>query len=1013
MTPRSRILLNAARIATALLIACFAILSGTARAEWKLNGIPVCSDPLSQSPSDMISDGSGGAFIIWSDGRGGSYSPDVYAQRISWNGTALWQKDGLPVCTAFRAQSGARMISDGAGGIIVVWTDYRDIAPQVFAQRIDGSGTIQWQQNGVPIEAGVGGGVATDGAGGAFIVFGGETKLNAQRIDGNGNRLWSAGGVSVSTGGFEKYDPAIAADGMGGAIIAWAEQTSSPINSYYVRAQLVTSSGTRYWASNGITLFYSTATLFEGPAVVGDGKGGAFVTAADGNTRIFGRRIRHSGSLVAAAQTLNAIDYLTRSASPLVSDNGGGATAFWGASDLYARRLGGDGLVRWPSEIVYCSQPGTQRDAAATSGDSATAMTAWKDGRSGGYDIYAQKFDTTGAALWQPEGIAVCTAGADQGNPRIVSDMRGGAIVAWSDARSGNLDIYASVVNPQYHPPVLGSIGGRTLEAGESLVIQLAAADPDPGDTLTFATDAGTVLRSLFTFSETTGLFTWTPETSDAGDYTITFSVSDGFHVDEESIVVSVFVNSDRPPVFNAFKDVFVYEGGLVRIVASAMDPEGDPITFSIDDPRYQHSDSIFTWQTAAGDSGDYYPLLTATDGLLSDTTRCAVHVLYFDAQKTPHDRMLGNIHPYYHWREKGSAWSLDSDGYLAGTGSLSSGIISEGKPGAFDSAYAIFRFEIQVQSSYVFGFTSIEPDNNDFNRGNVDFGLHCSGSGDITPSWANDLTYWNGKMIVGRIFDCRITLNRNENTVRFDFERVDSVRAPVSDFVEPYWSVVESRPVSSECYLQINMSSAGGRLYDVWAGSGSEGTGTLLAGYFASREGTSALVQWTLSSPVAGLRFAISRWSNVENRYVEIENPVIQQDGLTFSYRDTRIESGATYRYRVLAESEDGREELFETEPISIPVLAPALYQNYPNPFNPFTAIRFYLPNKMNASVDIYDIGGRHIVNLLDGKREAGMQSISWDGRNRAGIPVSAGVYFCRLRADKTTISRKIILVR
>lgn len=962
----------------------------------------------------MISDGSGGAFIIWIDSRGGEDSEDIYAQRISANGTALWQKDGLPLCTASRHQRDARMISDGAGGMIAVWNDYRDGDPQVFAQRVDGSGTILWQQNGVPIDAGVGGPVTTDGAGGAFVVFEqGQTTLNVQRIDENGNSLWGAGGVSVSISGFDKYDPAIVADGMGGAVIAWAEQTSSPINTYWVIAQFITSDGTRYWGPTGIDLLYSTTTQFHGPAVARDGIGGAFVTAADGIARIFGRRIRHSGSLVVASQILNVIDYSTRSASALAYDGGGGAMAFWGTSDLYMRRLGGDGLVKWPSEIGFCSQPGTQRYPAAATGDDATTLTAWEDGRSGGYDIYAQKFDTSGAALWQPEGLAVCAFGGDQGNPRIVSDMRGGAIVAWNDVRSGNGDIYASVVNPQF-VIALDSIGGKSVEAGETLAIQLSAAKIHATDTLTFATDAGTVLHSPFTFSATTGLFTWIPEASDAGDYVITFSVSDGFFVDEESIVVSVFVNGDRPPVFNAFKDVFVYEGGLVRIVASAVDPENDPITFSIDDPRYQHSDSVFTWQTAAGDSGDYFPLVTAFDGHLSDTARCGVHVLYFNAQKTSHDRMLGNIHPYFHWRENESAWSVDSDGYLSGASanfSVYSGVISVEKPGAFDSTYAIFRFAVG-SSYYMVGFTSLEPDSNDFHRGNIDYGLDCNTSGNIRPRWASNYSYWN-KQLPGGIFDCRITLNRNESTVRFDFEQVDRVRAPVSDFVEPYWSVVESRPVSDKCYIQANVGSSAGRLYDVWAGSVSAYTATLLAGYSAFREGTSTLVQWTLSGPAAGLRFAISRWSDVENHFVEIENPVIEQNGLRFSYRDTRIESGATYRYRVLAESEGGRQVLFETEPISIPALASALYQNYPNPFNPVTAISFYLPNKMDASVDIYDIGGHHIINLADGTREAGVHSVSWDGKNRSGIPVSAGVYFCRLRAAKTTITRKMILLR
>ena len=63
---------------------------------------------------------------------------------------------------------------------------------------------------------------------------------------------------------------------------------------------------------------------------------------------------------------------------------------------------------------------------------------AWKDYRQGGIpDIYIQRLDSSGLAKWTADGVALCTDPADQSTPSITTDMKGGAIVAWSDWRSG------------------------------------------------------------------------------------------------------------------------------------------------------------------------------------------------------------------------------------------------------------------------------------------------------------------------------------------------------------------------------------------------------------------------------------------------------------------------------------------------------------------------------------------------------------------------------------------------
>jgi hypothetical protein len=76
---------------------------------------------------------------------------------------------------------------------------------------------------------------------------------------------------------------------------------------------------------------------------------------------------------------------------------------------------------------------------------------AWQDGRPGalGQDVYAQRVSATGVAQWAANGVGVCTAAADQVGPVIAADPMGGALVAWSDARTvaNGADIYVQHVN--------------------------------------------------------------------------------------------------------------------------------------------------------------------------------------------------------------------------------------------------------------------------------------------------------------------------------------------------------------------------------------------------------------------------------------------------------------------------------------------------------------------------------------------------------------------------------------
>ena len=89
------------------------------------------------------------------------------------------------------------------------------------------------------------------------------------------------------------------------------------------------------------------------------------------------------------------------------------------------------------------------------------------------------------------------------------------------------------------------------------------------------------------------------------------------------------------------------------------------------------------------------------------------------------------------------------------------------------------------------------------------------------------------------------------------------------------------------------------------------------------------------------------------------------------------------------------------------------SLHQNYPNPFNPATTLRFDLPEAAAVRLVVYDIQGREVARLLDGRWEAGYHQVVWDGRDRRGREVPSGIYIARITAPKYTRSIKMVLLR
>jgi len=159
--------------------------------QWTADGVALCTAANDQSTPTIVSDGAGGAIVTWNDIRSGT-NYDIYAQRVNAAGVPKWTADGVALCTAANGQYSPTIVSDGAGGAIVTWHDYRNGSADIYAQRVNATGVPQWVYDGVALCTAANHQfsptIVTDGAGGAIVTWydyrsGTSYDVYAQRIE--------------------------------------------------------------------------------------------------------------------------------------------------------------------------------------------------------------------------------------------------------------------------------------------------------------------------------------------------------------------------------------------------------------------------------------------------------------------------------------------------------------------------------------------------------------------------------------------------------------------------------------------------------------------------------------------------------------------------------------------------------------------------------------------------------------------------------------------------------------
>lgn len=182
------------------------------------------------------------------------------------------------------------------------------------------------------------------------------------------------------------------------------------------------------------------------------------------------------------------------------------------------------------------------------------------------------------------------------------------------------------------------------------------------------------------------------------------------------------------------------------------------------------------------------------------------------------------------------------------------------------------------------------------------------------------------------------------------------------------------------------------------------------LTSFSASFVGSNVFLNWSTASELNNSGFEIE--SSIDNvEFVKIGYVPgfgTTSESKSYSFNISEIPSQKTY-YRLKQIDYDGTFEYSSS--VEVDGLLPtefALEQNFPNPFNPTTTITFALPVQSKVKINIYNLIGQRVSELINNQYSAGKHSVEFNA-----VDLSSGVYFYKIEADNFTAIKKMQLLK
>jgi hypothetical protein len=193
--------------------------------------------------------------------------------------------------------------------------------------------------------------------------------------------------------------------------------------------------------------------------------------------------------------------------------------------------------------------------------------------------------------------------------------------------------------------PAINITGANSVSEGQELTLNLTATDPDnsggtQNDTLAISVENPPANSTFQDQGNGTAVFKFTPDFTQAGQYTLTFRASDGDLAGTRTLVVTVNnVTTNSPPTLGALTDRTLNEGETVSFALIGQDPDGDNLSFSITGPVPVPDHAVlnpdpndpnrvnFSFSPDFAQAGIYDFIFTVSDGTLSASATAKITV--------------------------------------------------------------------------------------------------------------------------------------------------------------------------------------------------------------------------------------------------------------------------------------------------------------------------------------------------------------------------------------------------
>ena len=185
-----------------------------------------------------------------------------------------------------------------------------------------------------------------------------------------------------------------------------------------------------------------------------------------------------------------------------------------------------------------------------------------------------------------------------------------------------------------------------------------------------------------------------------------------------------------------------------------------------------------------------------------------------------------------------------------------------------------------------------------------------------------------------------------------------------------------------------------------------------------------SIILEWTTQSEVNNLGFILERadenkvsWQIVASYRTD---DALKGHGNTssrteYTFIDITVEAGRGYYYRLSDVSIYGDVTTYPPLFIQLDALPEKslMEKAYPNPFNPKTYITYYLAEATQVKIAVFDMLGRTVKELHNGRQVAGNYQVYWNGTNENGMKAPSGAYIIRMQTEKETQIQKVMFIK